>query len=384
MRGLDQKLGSSSDGDVRSGVDLASPETNDASFGSLADSRILIVDDEPGNVQLLKRILVREGYRQVTGLSNPREAMAVIDEDRLDVVLLDLHMPVVDGYQILESITTSLEPARRTLPVIVLTADATPEARRRALTSGAADFITKPFDVVEVALRIRNTLERHQLHSEVRRQNELLEDRVRARTVELERAQLETFERLALAAEYRDDDTGRHTRRVGGVARAIAEQLGMAATDLDLLERAAGLHDVGKIGVPDGILLKPDRLTPEEFEVVKTHTVIGARILSGSHSPLLQLGEIIAGSHHERWDGRGYHGLAGEDIPLHARITTLADAFDAMTTDRPYRAARSREEATEEIRRERGGQFDPNVVDVFLDLGIDSVRHASSVVDGQL
>ena len=384
MRGLDQKLGSSSDGDVRSAVDLASPGTNDASFGSLADSRILIVDDEPGNVQLLQRILVREGYRRVTGLSNPREAMAVIDEDRLDVVLLDLHMPVVDGYQILESITTSLDPARRTLPVIVLTADATPEARRRALTSGAADFITKPFDVVEVALRIRNTLERHQLHSEVRRQNELLEDRVRARTMELERAQLDTFERLALAAEYRDDDTGKHTRRVGGVARAIAERLGMAATDLDLLERAAGLHDVGKIGVPDGILLKPDRLTPEEFEVVKTHTVIGARILSGSHSPLLQLGEIIAGSHHERWDGRGYHGLAGEDIPLHARITTLADAFDAMTTDRPYRAARSREEATEEIRRERGGQFDPNVVDVFLDLGIDSVRHASSVVDGQL
>lgn len=382
MRGLDQKLGSSSEGDVRSRVDFASPGNNDASFGSLADSRILIVDDEPGNVQLLQRILVREGYRRVTGLSNPREAMAVIDEDRLDVVLLDLHMPVVDGYQILESIMTSLDPGRRTLPVIVLTADATPEARRRALTSGAADFITKPFDVVEVALRIRNTLERQQLHSEVRRQNELLEDRVRARTMELERAQLETFERLALAAEYRDDDTGKHTRRVGGVARAIAEQLGMAATDLDLLERAAGLHDVGKIGVPDGILLKPDRLTPEEFEVVKTHTVIGARILSGSHSPLLQLGEIIAGSHHERWDGRGYHGLAGEDIPLHARITTLADAFDAMTTDRPYRAARSREEATEEIRRERGGQFDPNVVDVFLDLGIDSVRHTSSVVDG--
>lgn len=382
MRGLDQKLGSSSDGDGRSRVDFSSPGSNDASFGALADSRILIVDDEPGNVQLLQRILVREGYRRVTGLSNPREAMAVIDEDRLDVVLLDLHMPVVDGYQILESITTSLDPARRTLPVIVLTADATPEARRRALTSGAADFITKPFDVVEVALRIRNTLERQQLHSEVRRQNELLEDRVRARTMELERAQLETFERLALAAEYRDDDTGKHTRRVGGVARAIAEQLGMAATDLDLLERAAGLHDVGKIGVPDGILLKPDRLTPEEFEVVKTHTVIGARILSGSHSPLLQLGEIIAGSHHERWDGRGYHGLAGEDIPLHARITTLADAFDAMTTDRPYRAARSREEATEEIRRERGGQFDPNVVDVFLDLGIDSVRHAASAVDG--
>lgn len=382
MRGLDQKLGPSSGEDVDSRVDFASPGSNDASFGSLADSRILIVDDEPGNVQLLQRILVREGYGRVTGLSNPREAMAVIDEDRLDVVLLDLHMPVVDGYQILESIMTSLDPARRTLPVIVLTADATPEARRRALTSGAADFITKPFDVVEVALRIRNTLERQQLHSEVRRQNELLEDRVRARTMELERAQLETFERLALAAEYRDDDTGKHTRRVGGVARAIAEQLGMAATELDLLERAAGLHDVGKIGVPDGILLKPDRLTPEEFEVVKTHTVIGARILSGSHSPLLQLGEIIAGSHHERWDGRGYHGLAGEDIPLHARITTLADAFDAMTTDRPYRAARSREEAAEEVRRERGGQFDPNVVDVFLGLGIDSVRHAASAVDG--
>jgi putative two-component system response regulator len=196
----------------------------------------------------------------------------------------------------------------------------------------------------------------------------LLETRVRERTRDLEDAYLETFERLAIAAEYRDDETGRHTKRVGSMARAIGAQLGMITDELELLERAAGLHDVGKIGVPDAILLKPGRLTAEEFEVVKTHTTIGARILSGSRSPLLQLGELIARTHHERWDGGGYHGLAGEDIPRQARVTTLADAFDAMTSDRPYRAARPYYEVIEEIRRERGRQFDPEVVDAFLEI----------------
>jgi putative two-component system response regulator len=340
----------------------------DAAEPWLTESTIVIVDDEDSNVALLERILSLHGYQSVVGITDPLEALDVIAEHSPDLVLLDLHMPALDGFDILHALRTSTDPARRVLPVIVLTADATTAARRRALAGGAADFLTKPFDVVEVALRIRNTLERQRLHNVIREQNELLETRVRTRTHELEEAYLETFERLALAAEYRDDETGQHTKRVGKVARAIGARLGMVTDDLDQLERAAGLHDVGKIGVPDVILLKPGRLTEAEFEVVKTHTRIGARILSGSRSPLMQLAEVIAASHHERWDGGGYHGLAGDDIPRPARITTLADAFDAMTTDRPYRSARPLHEALEEIRRERGRQFDPEVVDAFLEL----------------
>jgi putative two-component system response regulator len=334
----------------------------------LTESTIVIVDDEDSNVALLERILSLHGYQHVVGLTDPLEALDAIAEQAPDLVLLDLHMPELDGFDVLHALRTSPDPVRRVVPVIVLTADATTTARRRALAGGAADFLTKPFDVVEVALRIRNTLERQRLHSVIREQNELLEERVRARTLDLAEAYLETFERLALAAEYRDDETGQHTKRVGKVARVIGARLGMVTDELDRLERAAGLHDVGKIGVPDAILLKPGRLTEEEFDVVKTHTTIGARILSGSRSPLMQLAEVIAASHHERWDGKGYHALAGEDIPRPARITTLADAFDAMTTDRPYRAARPLHEALEEIRRERGRQFDPEVVDAFLEL----------------
>ena len=348
---------STRDGDARFGVDLASTEAT-----------ILIVDDEEGNVALLERVLSRNGYQRVVATTDPRQVIDLIAERSPDLLLLDLHMPGPDGYQILRQIRESPDRERRLLPVIVLTADATPDARHRALSDGADDFLTKPFDVVEVAFRIKNTLERQRLHQEIRLQNELLETRVRDRTQQLEDAYLETFERLALAAEYRDDETGHHTKRVGGLARAIGTRLGMVTDELDLLERAAGLHDVGKIGVPDAILLKPGRLTPEEFEIVKTHTTIGARILSGSSSRLMQLGELIAAMHHERWDGGGYHGLTGEDIPRPARITTLADAFDAMTSDRPYRAARPPHEAVEEIRRERGRQFDPEVVDAFLEL----------------
>src|SRR5205823_7930037 len=197
-------------------------------------------------------------------------------------------------------------------------------------------------------------------------QNRTLEERVSERTAELTAAYGETLERLALAAEYRDDDTGEHIRRVGRTAALIAAELGLPPDHVELIGQAAGLHDVGKIGVPDAILLKPGSLTVEEFEVVKTHTDVGRRILAGSRSPLLQLAELIAGAHHERWDGTGYAGIRGDAIPLEARITAVADAFDAMTNHRPYRRARPVEEALGEVVRQRGQQFDPTVVDAFL------------------
>jgi putative two-component system response regulator len=194
----------------------------------------------------------------------------------------------------------------------------------------------------------------------------MLEAKVRERTRELEAAQIEIIERLARAAEFRDDNTGQHTERVGQMAALLARELGLPDAQVSLIRRAAPLHDVGKIGIPDSILLKLGKLTPAEFELVKTHTTIGARILSGSRFALLRLAEEIAFSHHEQWDGRGYAGLAGDQIPLAGRIVTVADVFDALTQKRPYKAAWPVEEAIAEIERQRGRQFDPDVVDAFL------------------
>ena len=340
---------------------------NDA--GVVSDASILVVDDEPSNLVLLENILLRAGYTTVHTVSDPREVGRITQEHVVDLVLLDLHMPHVNGFEVLRNLR---DMHLGLLPVIVLTADATVDARHRALAEGADDFLTKPFDVVDVSFRIRNALERQRLHRQVREHNVLLELRVLDRTRDLEAAHLETFERLAIAAEYRDDQTGQHTRRVGAMAGRIASALGLDAEEVELLERAAALHDIGKIGVPDQILLHPGLLSTEEFAVVKTHARIGAQILSGSTSPLLQMAEDVAEAHHERWDGQGYHGMVAGDIPLTARITALADAFDAMTNDRPYRAALPFDRVMDEIVQGRGTQFDPDVVDAFHELGITS------------
>jgi putative nucleotidyltransferase with HDIG domain len=247
-----------------------------------------------------------------------------------------------------------------------LTADITPEAKRRALTEGALDFLTKPFDATEVLLRIKNLLQTRLLHLQLREQNEVLDEKVRERTADLEATQVEILERLALAAEYRDDDTGEHTKRVGETTARIAEALDWSQAEVELIRRAAPLHDVGKIAIPDSILLKPGKLTPEEFERMKTHTSLGAQMLSGGEFPLLQLAEQIALTHHERWDGTGYIGLREESIPMAGRIVTVADVFDALTSERPYKKAWPVSEAIEEIQRQSGHQFDPRIVEVFL------------------
>lgn len=196
---------------------------------------------------------------------------------------------------------------------------------------------------------------------------EILEYKVRERTADLEEAQLEILERLALAAEFRDDETGLHTQRVGRTSAILARAIGLPEEQVDLIQQAAPLHDVGKLGIPDGILRKPGKLTAEEFEVMKTHTSIGAQILSGSRFPILQMAEEIALTHHERWDGTGYMGLAGERIPLSGRIVTLADVFDALTNDRIYRKAVPLEDALAEIELQRGRHFDPELTDAFLE-----------------
>ena len=214
-------------------------------------------------------------------------------------------------------------------------------------------------------LRVRNLVQTRQLHLDLQEHNHRLEERVRARTHDLEQAQIETLDRLALAAEFRDDATGQHIVRVGRGAAQVARVLGWDDGRVGLIERAAALHDIGKLAIPDGVLLKPAKLSAAEFETVKTHTSVGARILSGSGSPYLQMAEVIARTHHERWDGAGYVGLAGEEIPEVGRITAVVDVFDALTHDRPYKEAWPVDRAVEEIRRGRGTQFEPRIVDAF-------------------
>ena len=334
------------------------------------EARILVVDDEPPNVFLLERILAKAGYTDVTTTTDPRDVEELVAEVGPDVVLLDLHMPHIDGFAVMGSLLGSSDPATRP-PILVLTADATTEVKHRALAAGARDFLTKPLDMEEVLLRIGNILEIRFLEGALRAERDSLEQRVVERTKDLEDAQTETFERLALAAEFRDDDTGNHTKRVGSMAALIAKTIGLPEEDVELLRRAAALHDVGKIGVPDSILLAPRKLTEEEFAVVKTHTEIGARLLSGSRSATLRMAERVAWSHHERWDGGGYAGMAGEDIPLVGRITTVADVFDALTHARPYKEAWPIDRAIEEIERQRGLQFDPAAADAFLGIVLE-------------
>jgi putative two-component system response regulator len=260
-------------------------------------------------------------------------------------------------------------PAGTFLPILVLTADMTPQAKQQALSGGASDFLLKPFDATEVLLRIGNLLQTRRLHLELQDQNQLLERRVSDRTAQLEAAHNEILERLALAAEYRDDETHQHTLRVGEASALLAAALGLSDEQVGQLRQAAPLHDIGKIGISDTVLLKPAKLTPEEFEHVKTHTLIGGRILADSPVTVLQLGREIALTHHERWDGSGYpHGLKGEGIPLSGRIVTVADVFDALTHDRPYKHAWPIDQAVAEITTQRERQFDPDVVDAFLGL----------------
>ncbi len=347
-----------------------SPPTEDGSQaleGSIPrTARILLVDDEPVNVHLLERILARSNYARVTSTTDPTRVLALYDDLQPDLILLDLHMPPPDGLTLLRQLR-ALIPGDDHRPILILTADTTLAAKQRALALGATDFLTKPLDAVEVVLRIRNLLETRFLHRRLHNENGVLEDRVRARTREVEQAGIEVLERLALAAEYRDDDTGQHTQRVARTAALVAHTLGLTEDQVDLIRRAAPLHDVGKIGVPDGILLKPSALAPEERERMETHTVIGARILSGSQFTLLRLAEEIAHSHHERWDGGGYpRGLRGEDIPLAGRIVAVADVFDALTHRRPYKGAWTVAEALTEVERQSGGQFDPRVAESFL------------------
>ena len=327
-----------------------------------ADARILVVDDEKANVRALSRILDVAGYRSVVTTTDAAAVRGLCRECDPDLVLLDLHMPGLDGIAVLEQLRAAAIPQSH-LPVLMLTGDSSAASRRRALAAGATDFVTKPFEVDEVLLRIHNLLETRYLHREITIQNQVLEMRVRERTAELQDAQLDTLERLALAAEFRDDETGRHTERVGEIAALLATMLKLPEEEVFLIRRAAPLHDVGKIGIPDAILRKPGPLTAEEFERMQAHTTIGARLLSGGRSRVVRMAEEIALTHHEQWSGTGYpRGLVGEAIPLVGRLVMVADVFDALSSDRVYRAAWAPERVLSYIEQYADERFDPRIV----------------------
>ncbi|MEO8090125.1 MAG: HD domain-containing phosphohydrolase [Gemmatimonadales bacterium] len=325
------------------------------------DARILIVDDEASNVKVLERVLAAAGYRRVTAITAPREAIARFAEIQPDLLLLDLHMPEIDGMAVMERLRAQL-PASEFFPILMLTGDASPQACQRALGLGASDFVAKPFDMHEVLIRIRNLLETRSLHRQIAEYNQQLERRVAERTVELDTAQRDTIMRLSLAAEFRDDETGRHTQRVGALSELLARALGWSDAEAGLLGLAAPLHDVGKIGVPDAILLKAGVLTVRERRIMEEHTTIGAKILSGGRSSFIQLAEKVALSHHERWDGQGYPELrSGLAIPASARIVGVADFFDATVHDRVYRKAWPMDQVLAAIAGMSGRAFDPAV-----------------------
>ncbi|MFQ3611001.1 MAG: HD domain-containing phosphohydrolase [Fimbriimonadales bacterium] len=327
---------------------------------------ILVVDDEPTTLEFLVELLSSAGYRYVYATSRVEPVPEILETVRPDLALIDWHLNGTEGDNLIRLIRAQSED--NMIPVVVLTADPSPAIKNQALTAGATDFLNKPFDVTEALLRIRNLLELRHLHRSLAREKHTVEQLLSERTRDLELARLEILERLARAAEYRDDVTGQHIVRVGRLSEMIGRVLGLDETTLYQLRHAAPLHDVGKIGIPDSILLKPGTLTSEEHLTMRKHTLIGARILEGCPHETIEMARQIALSHHERWDGQGYpYGLAGETIPLWGRIVAVADAYDAMTHDRPYRLALSTEQALEELRQHSGTQFDPTIVEAFTD-----------------
>ena len=320
-------------------------------------------------------ILQNANYSFIEGATNSLDALDTVRHFDPDLILLDLRMSGMDGFEVLAQLRQSL-PVDDFLPVLVVTSEPGTESRERALSLGATDFLGRPYEVFDVILRVRNLLQTRFLHLELMARNRSLENQVSDRTdklmeseQQLKMAQLDVIDRLALVGEHHDDETGAHTRRVARVSRYLAQRLGLEPEVVEMIRRAAPLHDVGKIGVSDTILQKPGRLSNEEFDIMKRHCEIGARLLSEGRSELLKVARTIALCHHERFDGSGYpHGLSGDSIPLEGRVVAIADVFDALTHDRPYKAAWTPEEAVAEIQKQSGRQFDPEIVEAFGEL----------------
>jgi putative two-component system response regulator len=334
-------------------------ELNGSAPGADA-SRVLIVDDDEFVVAALERTLHTNGFTEVRSVTDSRDVLPAFEDFQPDIVLLDMHMSGPDGFAVVRQIR-ALVPPGMFLPVVMISGDSAPDLRQKALAVGANDFVAKPVDPIEITLRLRNLLQ-------LRALTHTLDDRAEQRTTQLRAAEVDMANRLALVSEYRDYPDASHVQRVGRLSALLAERLGMSDLDVNVIRFAAPLHDIGKIAIPDSILLKPAPLTLDELDVMKSHTTIGGRMLAGSHSPILRMAEDIALYHHENWDGTGYTpGLRGDSIPLSARIASVSDVFDALTHSRPYKRAWSIRETVEWMVSVRERKFDPAVIDALTD-----------------
>jgi len=332
---------------------------------------ILIVDDQPINLQILGKRLQVENY-SIMAATNGKVALEMVEEKKPDLILLDIMMPEMSGFEVCERLKSN--PETQKIPIIFITAKTDPEDIVKGFNLGAVDYVSKPFNYAELSARIKT-------HTELKILQTNLEMAVLDRTKKLHHAinelkiihnqlrgaHYETIKRLARAADYRDNETGMHIIRMSHFSRILGKAVGMNDDDCDQLQHASAVHDIGKIGIPDAILLKPGKLNQEEFEIMKTHSDIGAQLLSNIDSDLCRLAEKIALTHHEKWNGKGYpNGLSGTDIPMEGRIAAVSDVFDALTSVRPYKKAWTVDDAIQLLINEKGEHFDADIVDLFL------------------
>lgn len=326
---------------------------------------VIVVDDTPINVTLISHLIGRLEDCVATGFTVPQEGLAYCVEQAPDLVIVDYMMPELDGIEFVRRFRAS--PGRGDIPVLMVTANDQIEVRHQALDAGANDFLTKPIDKSEFMARTRNMLSLRRSQRKLEDRAAWLADEVKKATAEILARERETIVRLSKAADSRDPETGAHILRMSHYARLIAAQMGLSEEDQEMLLEAAPMHDIGKVGIPDHILLKPGRLDVAEFEIMKQHSIKGYQILNGSQSAMLQAAAEIALAHHEKYDGSGYpHGLIGDAIPLFARICAVGDVFDALTSERPYKKAWEDERAIALLREGAGSHFDPACVDAFL------------------
>ena len=334
---------------------------------------VIIVDDQSTGRKILEKLVLGITPKPlVESFTDPRKALERIDDQTPDLILADYKMPIMDGLEFTKRVRAI--PACGDVPLVIVTVVQDIQIRYKALAIGATDFLTRPVDQHECQVRCRNLLALRKQQQIVKDRAKWLEDQVALATGQVRGRERETLLILARAGEYRDHDTGNHVMRMAKYARAMAEKLGFTEMECEEIELAAPLHDIGKIGIPDAILLKPGKLTADEFQIMQAHPIIGYEILSGSQSRFIQIGAVIALGHHEKFDGSGYpKRLRGAEIPLAARIVAVADVFDALTSARPYKAAWPFDEAVAYIRDQAGRHFDPLCVQAFLDQ-IDEIR----------